>query len=234
LLADDDLCAPDAVKTVHRWILDQSPDLIVGRTRRFVRPDLSDLSIPVPEHRPFRIAHNAASAAEATGLRVDLGAFVFRSGLVTLDMYDRYSGTNHEIFGALWDGVSLVTNPRVIVMPDVLVYARQAQKAHDDNAWLTWLGMLQIAELLPSEVRDVALTASSKELSFRPVLRAIAEGNRPRAADVPPSVWSHARPVPRLVFRLATRCPSPVASLALRARERFGILSRARGARVAR
>lgn len=230
---DDDLLSSDGVTTVLRYLREYSPDVIVGRTRRFVRPDLSDLSVPVPSIRPFLVTSDIRAMAEATRMRIDLGAFVCRSGLLSTESYDRYSGTSHEAFGALWDGLISLSAPRVVITPEVLVYARQANKAHDDTAWRTWIGMLRVAELLPRGIRDIASAVSGEVVSFRPVIRAVAEGERPSRYDIPNSVWECTSRVQRGAFRLATHCPPALARLALFARRRLPFLSRARGAPVA-
>jgi hypothetical protein len=233
-IADDDLAAPGALDAALSLIDSHEPALIVGRTRRFLHDDLSDLSVPVPAERPFVIASGLRSAADATHLRIDLGAFIYKSGLITIDMYDHYAGTSHEGFGALWSGLASQHDPTVLVTPQVFVHARQAAKAHDENAWRTWLGMLRLGDLLPPEVQDVAMKEAPTYLSFRPVLRAIAEGERPHSTDIPRSIWDNAPVSKRVSFTIATRTPKPLALAALKARERFGFLSRARGAKVDR
>jgi len=232
-VADDDLVAPGAVSQVLEYLELHGPDVIVGRTRRFVRPDLSDLSVPVPSHRSFAVARDIRRVAESTRMRIDLGAFVFRSGLFSIEMYNRYAGTSHDGFGALWDGIDALPDPKVVITPVVLVFARQDKKAHDESAWRTWLGMLSVAELLPESIRDIAIETSDGVVSYRPVLRAIAEGENPTRHDIPSSIWRQTRWTRKCTFVLATRCPSSVARLALKARTKFPSLSHARGAEIA-
>lgn len=232
-VADDDLVAPGAVSHVLEYLKLHGPDVIVGRTRRFVRPDLSDLSVPVPSHRPFAVVKGIRQMAEATRMRIDLGAFVFKSRLFSAEMYDRYAGTSHEGFGALWDGIDALPDPTVVITPEVLVYARQGEKAHDESAWRTWLGMLSVADLLPESVKDIALGMSDGAVSYRPVLRAIAEGEHPTRRDIPDSIWQQTRWTRKSAFVLATHCPPSVARLALKARTKFPYLSHARGAAIA-
>jgi hypothetical protein len=232
IVPDDDIPAAGALESILRMLSIHDPDVIVGRTRRFTRDDLSDLSVPVPPQRPAYMATSTAEAAQKTSLRVDLGAFVYRRSLITPTMYRRYQGTSHDIFGALWDGIAASERACVAICPDVLVYARQSVKAHDESAWRTWLGMLYMAERLPPDAREVGLAAASALVSWRPALRAVGEGQHPRSDELPVEVWQRVPLWRRITFEAATRCPAVLARAGLGLRTAVPLLSRARGARI--
>jgi hypothetical protein len=232
IVPDDDLLAPGAVTCVLDILREHSPDALIGCTRRFTSDDQSDLSVPVPPGRAREVVRNLASVGRSTGMRIDLGAFLYRRNLLTPEMYDKYRGTSHDIFGALWDAMAVPSSPVVVVTPDVLIWARQSVKAHDAGAWDTLMGMLKLAELVPAEVRPFAEDSGAAYVGYRPVIRARADGGRPRPTDVPAGVWRRAPARARFEFRIACLCPRILAQRAARIRDVVPALSRARGAPV--
>jgi hypothetical protein len=232
IVPDDDLVAPGAIARVLGMLREHSPDALIGCTRRFTADDHSDLSVAVPVGRAHGLVRDLATAGSLTGMRIDLGAFLYRQDLLTLEMYDKYRGTSHDVFGAFWEAMAVPSQPVVVVMPDVLIWARQSVKAHDEGAWGTLMGMLRLAELVPAEVRPFAEQSGAAYVGFRPVIRARADGERPQPADVPAGVWRRASARARFEFRLACLCPQKVAQGAARIRHAVPALSRARGAPV--
>jgi hypothetical protein len=232
IVPDDDLLDPGAIPRVLDVLREHSPDALIGCTRRFTLNDCSDLSVPVPHGRFYEVAHDLISVGRLTGMRIDLGAFVFRRNLLTTQMYDKYRGTSHDIFGALWDAMAVPASPVVVITPDVLIWARQSAKAHDEGAWDTLMGMLRLAELVPAEVRPFAEDSGAAYIGYRPVIRARADGGRARPTDVPLGVWQRASRRARFEFRMACLCPRVLAQGAARIRDFIPAVSRARGAPV--
>jgi glycosyltransferase involved in cell wall biosynthesis len=177
VLGDDDILAPGALVTVVDIIADSDTEIyplqaLIGRARNFTQEDLSDLGEPKPELSAWHAGEYSEllAIASATNGMSKLGAFIFRVGLFSLENYNRYTGTSHEIFGAFWDGLAELPHPRVRVLDDSLVFQRQTQKEWDYSSTRTLAGLRTYIGLLPTPVSNARLSVTNLHLTRRSAL----------------------------------------------------------------
>lgn len=161
IVGDDDLVAPGALREIeeqlsHRPEPPGSLHAVIGRARFFARTDPLDLGQVRPSDSEWRDGnfHSLADVSDATLGEVHLGAFVVDASLMQPSRWEKYRGTSHEIFGALWEGIAETEDLNVAVSSAPLVFLRQAEKAWDHSNVMTILGLRRFESLLPSAVRE--------------------------------------------------------------------------------
>lgn len=194
IIGDDDHMAPGALRTVIGALDEaersaQKLDALIGRVQYFSHADKSDLGIPKPEHWKPGYYNRLEDLGEATHGGNHLGAFVFSSQLFNVQDLEKYGGTQHNIFGAFWDGLKRARGSSTAVIPDVLLHMRQAEKEWDASRTAVRLGVKRLVRLLPPEIarhrvhyvnskltRRKALELASKaSISDRETLQALVE-----------------------------------------------------------
>ncbi|MEI6620763.1 MAG: glycosyltransferase [Actinomycetes bacterium] len=156
MLGDDDVVAPNGISVVLAALAEgeafgAQPTGIVGRARHF-SDSTTHLSPPDPEIWNPGYYRSIETLADATEVVVHLGAFVIQTGVLTPLAYQRYTGTSHEIFGALWDGMCEQQDLIVSVVEEPLVYLRQAQKEWDYSELRTSAGRIEYHRRLPPTI----------------------------------------------------------------------------------
>lgn len=157
LIGDDDHMAPNALSRVLT-LLEQAKETgvrlaaLIGRVRYFSAPDKSDLGIPMPRFWKSGTYSSLNDLGEATQGGNHLGAFVFDSQLFTAQDLEKYSGTEHNIFGAFWEGLGRANGASTHVVDDVLLHMRQAEKEWDASRTAVRLGVKRLVKLLPVEI----------------------------------------------------------------------------------
>jgi hypothetical protein len=132
--ADDDIMPPDAVSVVLR-ALGENNDCValLGRARTFSDPALCGLGTAVPLEMEVGCYGDLESLARATKGWAALGAIVVQPSCLSGEDYDRFLGTSHAFFGQVWMSVERHINQGCVVVPEVLVDSRMAEKAWDES-----------------------------------------------------------------------------------------------------
>lgn len=164
IIGDDDHLADGAISEVLNTIsnarLSGAPlSAIIGRAQSFSKDDFSDLGPPIPPEKDWKPGtySDLDGIGQATLGAAHFGAFIFRADLFKVRNYKRYSGTSHELFGALWDGLSQASDPSTQVLDFALVHLRQAEKRWDFSEIRTIRGLRKYDTLLPNGIRETRL-----------------------------------------------------------------------------
>lgn len=157
LIGDDDHMSPNALSRVMA-LIEQAEETglrfaaVIGRVQYFSAPDKSDLGVPMPSFwKPGTYSH-LKDIGEATLGGNHLGAFVFDSQLFTAQDLEKYGGTQHNIFGAFWEGLERAQGATTYVLDDVLLHMRQAEKEWDASPTEVRFGVKRLVKLLPHEI----------------------------------------------------------------------------------
>ena len=170
LIGDDDHMSPNALQKVTA-LLEQAEETglrlaaVIGRVQYFSAPDKSDLGIAMPSYWKPGVYSHLNDIGEATHGGNHLGAFVFNSQLFTEQDLEKYVGTEHNIFGAFWEGLERDRGATTYVLDDVLLHMRQANKEWDASRTQVRLGVKRLVKLLPSEISRHRVHAQQTHLT---------------------------------------------------------------------
>lgn len=181
IVGDDDLVAPGALWHLEQELSDHrdSPEglhAVIGRARFFSNTEPLDLGAIRPSDSEWLsgLFHSLADVSDATLGEVHFGTFVVDVSLIELPRWEKYRGTSHEIFGALWDGIADTEDLNVAVSSAPLVFLRQAEKAWDVSNVRTILGLRRFESLIPYAVGQHRF-AALKPLKAEKLLRWAAQ-----------------------------------------------------------
>lgn len=155
IVGDDDLVNQAGALAAVRYLSlgRDAPICVIGRARTFVDISAAGQGRAQPVFWWRGRYTTIEEVASATSGVISHGAYIVQRDRLSIADYDHFLGTSHEMFGQLWRAVERNASSGVVVLDDVLIELRMAQKAWDRSYLETAAGVNLLWRKLPASVR---------------------------------------------------------------------------------
>lgn len=155
LVGDDDYLNLEGAEQIIRdlFSFNGKLDLAIGKIRFFNRSSDSNPYEALPLNLTDHDNISLEDLLKLTNGDLYWGSYIVKKSTLNLNKLDRYKGTSHEIFGAIWDSIVDKPDAHIYTTSETVMNLRQEEKSWDYSDLRTTLGKLEYMDLLPAQVR---------------------------------------------------------------------------------
>jgi hypothetical protein len=155
IVGDDDFLNLKGAEKIIRDLISFNGelDLAIGKIRFFNRSSNSNPYEALPLNLNDNNDISLEELSKITKGDLYWGSYIVKISTLNLNKLDRYKGTSHEIFGAIWDSIVDKPDAHIYTTSETVMNLRQEEKAWDYSDLRITLGKLDYLDLLPAQVR---------------------------------------------------------------------------------
>ena len=172
MIGDDDLVFGDSMINILNILKSINPDYVFGACNFFHSSDITNSWNPDPPFNPgLKIGRRNISDSVKGTLRY--GSFVMKTTLISIEEYQMFRGTFHEIFGMVWSNMDVNKASAFIIASPIISLRQDKKEWGHDNLEIT-LGGMKYLNRVPDEV-SIHITPSSRNLALREYLECLSK-----------------------------------------------------------